>query len=439
STPPPTPTPLTEPGREPRRPRSPAQGYFPFSWLRGLSPLSISLSVSGPVMEANVSSGLWLTSPGPSPAKAKSDLNAVMDLVQVVFYTVVCVGGSLGNGLVIWLTARRAGRSVNCVWFLNLAVADFIFSVTRVVPLVKNTFYRRHWPFGAFLCQATSFIKYLNMFCSVFLLAAISLDRLAAVAFPVWSKNRRGPRLAWAAAAGAWGAAAAASLPFYLYRNLVPEGKTKGLKCSLTLGEGPKLTLYLLRLLCGFLVPFVIILACYGALAAVLRRRPATIRSRKPFKVMAAIVVTFFLCWAPYHLFLLLKLAGVKGQAMAVGLPLASSLAYLNSCANPVLYFFMGLDFRRALGRTTLAGAFHTPRERGLWGRERQRQSEVGALARTAVAKGAVQRQMPKEPPAIPPQTPMCFFLTGDLRTSPDEGHRQSWQGLDWQGVVGRE
>nr|XP_042702650.1 chemokine-like receptor 1 [Chrysemys picta bellii] len=309
-------------------------------------------------MEANVSSGLWLTSPGPSPAKAKSDLNAVMDLVQVVFYTVVCVGGSLGNGLVIWLTARRAGRSINCVWFLNLAVADFIFSVTRVVPLVKNTFYRGHWPFGAFLCQATSFIKYLNMFCSVFLLAAISLDRLAAVAFPVWSKNRRGPRLAWAAAAGAWGVAAAASLPFYLYRNLVPDGKTHGLKCSLTLGEGPKLMLYLLRLLCGFLAPFAIILACYGALAAVLRRRPATIRSRKPFKVMAAIVVTFFLCWAPYHLFLLLKLAGVKGQAMAVGLPLASSLAYLNSCANPVLYFFMGLDFRRALGRTTLAGAF---------------------------------------------------------------------------------
>ncbi|XP_042702650.2 chemerin-like receptor 1 [Chrysemys picta bellii] len=308
-------------------------------------------------MEANVSSGLWLTSPGPS-AKAKSDLNAVMDLVQVVFYTVVCVGGSLGNGLVIWLTARRAGRSINCVWFLNLAVADFIFSVTRVVPLVKNTFYRGHWPFGAFLCQATSFIKYLNMFCSVFLLAAISLDRLAAVAFPVWSKNRRGPRLAWAAAAGAWGVAAAASLPFYLYRNLVPDGKTHGLKCSLTLGEGPKLMLYLLRLLCGFLAPFAIILACYGALAAVLRRRPATIRSRKPFKVMAAIVVTFFLCWAPYHLFLLLKLAGVKGQAMAVGLPLASSLAYLNSCANPVLYFFMGLDFRRALGRTTLAGAF---------------------------------------------------------------------------------
>ncbi|EMP24904.1 Ly6/PLAUR domain-containing protein 3 [Chelonia mydas] len=286
---------------------------------------------AGPGMEANVSS-LWLTSPGPSPVKAKADLGAVMDRVQVIFYTVVCVGGSLGNGLVIWLTARQAGRSVNCVWFLNLAVADFIFSVTRVVPLAKNAFYP----------------------------------------------------------AGAWGAAAAASLPFSLYRNLVPEGKASGLKCSLTLGEGPKLTLYLLRLLCGSPAPFAIILACYGAPGALLRGRSAT--APKPFKVMAAIVVTFFLCWAPYHLFLLLKLAGIKGQAMAVGLPLASSLAYLNSCANPVLYFFMGLDFRRALGRTTLAGAFRRAllEDAGYSARShsqrKQAASSVDGLAQSSVA-----------------------------------------------------
>ncbi|KAH1179758.1 hypothetical protein KIL84_005808 [Mauremys mutica] len=32
---------------------------------------------------------------------------------------------------------------------------------------------------------------------------------------------------------------------------------------------------------------------------------------------------------------------------------------------------------------------------------------------------------MPKEPPAIPPQTPMCFFPARDLRTSPERGQRQ--------------
>ncbi|XP_062996125.1 chemerin-like receptor 1 [Elgaria multicarinata webbii] len=307
-------------------------------------------------MEVNV------TALGPTMSSLfspKTNISSIMDTIQVFFYSIVFLLGSLGNGAVIWVTAPQTTRAVNCVFFFHLALADFLFSVSRIVPLLKNAFYKG-WPFGSFLCQATSFIKYLNMFCSVFLLAAISLDRAASVVYPVWSKNRRGPRLAWLAALGAWAMAVATSLPFYVYRNVVVDKDNKT-KCSLTLGDGDKmakLALYLLRLVCGFLAPFAVIVICYGVITVMLRRRRTTFRSKKPFKVILAIVVTFFLCWAPYHLFLLLKLAGVKGQAISVGLPLTSSLAYLNSCANPILYFFMGLDFHRKLGRFSLAVAF---------------------------------------------------------------------------------
>lgn len=319
---------------------------------------SFLFSLQRSMMEVN-STGLQSTNTSLTSSKTHADLSGIMDLVQVFFYSIVFLLGSVGNGAVILITARQASRSVNCVWFFHLALADFVFSITRIVPLVKNAFYRGHWPFGSFLCQATSFIKYLNMFCSVFLLAAISLDRLASVAYPVWSKNRRGPRLAWLAATGAWFVATAASLPFYLYRSTVTNSKNNKTKCSLTLGDGErvKLTLYLLRLVCGFLAPFCIILACYVVIAVTLRRRQGVFRSKKPFKVILAIVITFFLCWAPYHLFLLLKLAGVEGQGLSVGLPLTSCLAYLNSCINPILYFFMGLDFRRELRRSSVARA----------------------------------------------------------------------------------
>lgn len=309
-------------------------------------------------MEANITA-VWPTNTSLQfPSKMKSNISSIMDIIQVFFYGVVFIVGSLGNGVVIWITARQASRTVNCVWFLNLALADFLFSVSRIVPLIKNAFYDG-WPFGSFLCKANSFVKYLNMFCSVFLLAAISLDRAASVAFPVWSKTRRGPRIAWTAAVGAWSAATATSLPFYIYRVTATD-KGNRTKCSLSLGDdnAAQLALYLLRFLCGFLAPFTIIVICYGVIAVRLKRRQATLRSKRPFKVILAIVITFFLCWAPYHLFLFLKLAGVKNDAVSVGLPLSSSLAYLNSCANPILYFFMGLDFRKKLGRLNLTGAF---------------------------------------------------------------------------------
>ncbi|XP_008111999.1 chemerin-like receptor 1 [Anolis carolinensis] len=307
-------------------------------------------------MEVNTTA-LWSSSaPLLLSSKSKTNVSNIMDMIQVFLYGLVFLLGSFGNGVVMWITFRQVSRTVNCVWYFNLALADFLFSVTRIIPLLKNAFYEE-WPFGNFLCRATSFVKYLNMFCSVFLLAAISLDRAASVVYPVWSKNRRGPRLAWLAAICAWFIAVTTSLPFYLYRKVVID-KSNKTKCSLTLGDGEaeKLVPYLLRFVCGFLAPFVIIVVCYGAIAVQLRQRQATFRSKKPFKVILAIVVTFFLCWAPYHLFLLLKLGGVKSQAVSIGLPLTSCLAYLNSCANPILYFFMGLDFHRKC--FNLPGAF---------------------------------------------------------------------------------
>ncbi|XP_042296126.1 chemokine-like receptor 1 [Sceloporus undulatus] len=307
-------------------------------------------------MEVNATA-LWSTdAPLLFSSKPKTNVSNVIDMIQVFLYGVVFLLGSLGNGVVMWITAHQVSRKVNCVWYFNLALADFLFSVSRIVPLLKNAFYEG-WPFGSFLCRATSFIKYLNMFCSVFLLAAISLDRAASVVYPVWSKTRRGPRLAWLAAICAWSIAVATSLPFYLYRKVVIDKGNKT-KCSLSLGDGEteKLVTYLLRLVCGFLAPCVIIVVCYGVIAVQLRQRKTTFRSKKPFKVILAIVITFFLCWAPYHLFLLLKLGGVKGQAVSIGLPLTSCLAYFNSCANPILYFFMGLDFHRKC--FNLPGAF---------------------------------------------------------------------------------
>lgn len=310
-------------------------------------------------METNLTSPWTTHAPSLTSLKAKDDTSDIVDVVQVFLYSVVFLIGSLGNGVVIAITARQASCNVNCVFFLNLALADFLFSVSRIVPLMKNAFYKGDWPFGSFLCKANSFTKYLNMFCSVFLLAAISMDRATSVVYPVWFRNRRGPRLAWLSAFTAWSAATVASLPFYIYRSVAFDSKRNVTKCSLTLGDVDNVKiLYLLRLACGFLAPFVIIVACYGVIAVKLRRRQDTIRSKRPFKVILVIVITFFLCWAPYHLFLLLKLNGYKGQAVSIGLPLSSCLAYLNSCANPVLYFFMGLDFRREIGRWNLTGAF---------------------------------------------------------------------------------
>ncbi|XP_078511687.1 C3a anaphylatoxin chemotactic receptor-like [Lissotriton helveticus] len=296
-----------------------------------------------------------------SKDRAMVNVENIMDSIQVFFYSVVFVLGVLGNGLVIWITGFKMSKTVNSIWFLNLAVADFLFAITRCVPLVKNAFFD-YWPFGEFLCRSNSFMKYLNMFSSVFLLAFISLDRCAFVVQPVWSKNNRQPRLAWIVSGISWISAVVASLPFFIFRGLVLDSKNRT-KCSVTLSidlykdkETNKQAIYLHRFILGFLIPFLVILTCYLIIALKLKLNlRSRARSRKPFRVILAIVITFFLCWMPYHIFLLLKLTGFKGLGMTIGVPLASSFAYLNSCLNPVLYFFMGLNFKKKLNQSLLA------------------------------------------------------------------------------------
>ncbi|XP_056284938.1 C3a anaphylatoxin chemotactic receptor-like [Pseudoliparis swirei] len=289
---------------------------------------------------------------------ASVDLDAIMDHVSVVLYSLTIVIGITGNSLVIWVAGFKLKPKVTDVWLVNLAIADLVFCVTRVFSLAKKLL-SDDWPFGVFLCKFNGFFKYANMFCSVFLLAVISLDRALCVWRPVFTKRRRTLRAARVVAACAWAAAAAFSTPYFAYRQVYRKDNVT--KCSLEVKEpegagGVKLALYAVRFLCGFLLPFAVVLTCY-ILAGIGIRRTRLAGKSRPLRILALLVVAFFLCWAPYHCLLLVKMVDGKNAVARVWHPLARGVAYFNSCVNPLLYFCTGLDVR-GRSRQSLAAVY---------------------------------------------------------------------------------
>ncbi|XP_004945255.1 chemerin-like receptor 1 isoform X1 [Gallus gallus] len=331
-----------------------------------------------------------------------SGLQKSLHVLSMVVYSIACVLGVTGNGLVIWIAGFKMKKTVNSVWFLNLAIADFIF--TFFLPLsIAYTALDFHWPFGKLLCKLNSTIAFLNMFASVFLLMVISVDRCVSVAFPVWSHNRRSPELAARVALGTWGMAVLLSSPYLIFRDTAVSSRNItscynnfALSDDYTAEETRRLwrmrhkAMIITRFLCGFLIPFTVILICYSIVAVKLKRRQLA-SSAKPYRIIIAVTVSFFLCYFPYHVFSLLEISQNSSShemkmALYIGIPLVSSLAFFNSCINPILYVFVGPDFKEKFCQSILStfeGAF-------------TEESMLGSLSSRRKSRSASEAEVPR-------------------------------------------
>ncbi|XP_068099471.1 chemerin-like receptor 1 [Hyperolius riggenbachi] len=305
------------------------------------------------------------------------ELESALRYMSIVIYSVAFLLGTIGNGLVIWIAGFKMKRTVNTVWFLNLAIADFIF--TFFLPLsITYTALGFNWPFGTVLCKLNSTIAFLNLFASVFLLTVISADRCVSVIRPVWSQNHRTPRLASTVALTIWLAALILCSPYLAFRDTIRDPENNVTHCYnnyafsndfddlevVALRSMRHQVMISVRFLFGFLLPFGLILVFYSLMALKLRRSNLAWSSR-PFKVMAFVVAAFFLCWFPYHILSILEVVMHHWDnkelklAVLIGSPLATSLAFFNSCLNPFLYVFLGRDFKESLQRSIFS-AFET-------------------------------------------------------------------------------
>ncbi|XP_066575391.1 C3a anaphylatoxin chemotactic receptor [Amia ocellicauda] len=286
-------------------------------------------------------------------------VSSALHYTAIVCYCLAFLLGTCGNGLVIFITGCKMKKTLNTVWFLNLSVADFLF--TAFLPIqITYSLRNYNWPFNANMCRLNSFILVLNMFASIFLLTVISLDRCLSVMAPVWAHNKRSPRKAEALCLVVWILACLCSVPFIVYRDI--HLHTNKTSCAYVFPKGSEMQTYqaliLTRFFLGFLFPFLVIVASYGSIG--LRYRSVhKKRSFKPFRVILAVILTFFICWMPFHVFQLLTIrmhnsTNTFKKAVENGLTTSTNLAFFNSCLNPVLYVCMCQDFREKFRKSFL-------------------------------------------------------------------------------------
>ncbi|KAL1770602.1 formyl peptide receptor 2 [Sigmodon hispidus] len=295
-----------------------------------------------------------------------STTSRVLWILSMVVLSITFFLGVLGNGLVIWVAGFRMAHTVTSIYYLNLALADFSFTATLPFLIISMAM-KEKWPFGWFLCKLVHIVVDINLFGSVFLIALIALDRCICVLLPVWAQNHRTVSLAKKVIIGPWILALILTLPIFIFLTLVRD--TRGnVYCTFSFASwgdtdqerlNTAITMLtargIIRFIIGFSMPMSIIAICYGLIAAKIHRK-ALVNSSRPLRVLTAVVASFFVCWFPFQLVALLGTVWLKEMLLRGGYKIldmlvhpTSSLAFFNSCLNPMLYVFMGQDFRTRL------------------------------------------------------------------------------------------
>ncbi|XP_054622321.1 type-1 angiotensin II receptor [Dunckerocampus dactyliophorus] len=295
----------------------------------------------------------------------------IFTLVPIV-YGCNFVIGIVGNSMVVAVIyCYMKLKTVANIFVLNLAVSDLTFLMTLPMwATFAATGY--HWPFGGFLCKTSAGLVMFNLYTSTFFLTALSIDRYLAIVHPVRSRRFRTVVYARITCVVIWLFAFVLSVPTALTRDVHDITNSNTTVCGI-LHETTEnrvrlkellLAISLMKSLLGFLVPFIIIITCYCFIGRALRgarqiQKSSRSRDDEVLRMLAAAVLAFFLCWMPHQVFhflqVLTQLILVENctvlEIIDTAMPFTICLAYLNSCVNPIVYGFVGRNFRKNLLR----------------------------------------------------------------------------------------
>ncbi|XP_054835660.1 kiSS-1 receptor [Eublepharis macularius] len=286
-----------------------------------------------------------------------------------LFFALLMVAGLAGNSLVIYVIAKhKQMRTVTNFYIANLAATDIIFLVC-CVPFTAVLYPLPGWIFGEFMCKFINYIQQVSVQATCATLTAMSIDRWYVTVFPLRSLRQRTPRVASVVSISIWVGSFVVSTPVLVYNRL-----TKGYwfgpqtYCSEAF---PSITheraFILYNFLVVYLLPLLTILLCYTAMLYQMGRptvepvdqayqglhlaeRSEATRA-KISRMVAIIVFLFAVCWGPMQFFILFQVFGPGFQRNYYTYKVkiwAHCMSYANSCVNPMVYAFMGANFRKA-------------------------------------------------------------------------------------------
>ncbi|XP_069502824.1 melanin-concentrating hormone receptor 1-like [Ambystoma mexicanum] len=280
-----------------------------------------------------------------------------------ILFAIICLLGIIGNGIVLGTVCKKSklqcgnssSSSVPDIFIINLSVVDLLF-LLGMPFLIHQLLGNGVWHFGETMCTIITALDTNSQFTSTYILTAMSIDRYLATVYPFTSAKYRKPLFAMVVICVLWLLSLLSITPVWMYARLIPlPGEVLG--CGIRLPH-PERDIYwytLYQFFLAFAIPLTVILVAYRRILlkmstseAVVAHRSVRIRTRKVTRIVIAICLVFFLCWAPFYLLQLVQLTMSQPTlSFHYAYCVAISMGYANSCLNPFVYIILCETFRR--------------------------------------------------------------------------------------------
>ncbi|XP_070712608.1 tachykinin receptor 3a [Pempheris klunzingeri] len=280
-----------------------------------------------------------------------------------VAYSFVLAVAVFGNLIVIWIIlAHKRMRTVTNYFLLNLAFSDA--SMAAFNTLI-NFVYAAHgeWYFGEAYCKFHNFFPVTSVFASIYSMTAIAVDRYMAIIHPLK------PRLSAKATIGVivciWSLAVVLAFPLcYFSTTRALPRRTLCYVAWPRMADDPFMYHIIVTVLV-YVLPLVVMGITYTIVGVTLwggeipgdssDNYHGQLRAkRKVVKMMIIVVVTFALCWLPYHIYFIVmglnkclsKWKYIQQVYLSVLWLAMSSTMY-----NPIIYCCLNSRFRAGFKR----------------------------------------------------------------------------------------
>ncbi|CAD5209939.1 unnamed protein product [Bursaphelenchus okinawaensis] len=317
-------------------------------------------------------------------------------LPTVVIYGLILLLGFVGNLCTcIVIATNKSMHNPTNYYLFNLAVSDLLMLILGLPMELWGVFdvvypYR----FNAFFCKSRAFLIEFTSCASVLTMTCFSIERWLAICYPLKHKSFSSCYRATIAIIGVWILSFVMASPVlqivvinklriplefitdsgWLHPSVTNDGLTiLGTDfCAMDFDDHLSQMIFICGAFFGFFIfPAVVITVLYAHIMTTIKKTDRYIttdqqqnaRNKKIIKMLLAVVVTFFICWTPFHMQRILAIY-VTNLNPAPSEALTKLYNYIfycsgyfyysNSACNPVLYNIMSTRYRRAFKNTIL-------------------------------------------------------------------------------------